>query len=100
MGITARIISDDEIKERTLYSLVNEGMKILEENIAEKPEDIDVIYVYGYGFPKYRGGNVFFSAIIIIFNLISFIRSYVVGRKRNRLGQGVDIYQRISFQIP
>lgn len=66
IGITARQISDDEIRERTLYSLVNEGMKILEEGIAEKPEDIDVIYVYGYGFPKYRGGKIILLALLYL----------------------------------
>jgi 3-hydroxyacyl-CoA dehydrogenase len=39
-----------------MFSLVNEGFKILEEGIADQPEVIDVVYVYGYGFPKYRGG--------------------------------------------
>jgi len=61
VNITSRSLSDSEIIERTLYSLVNEGMKILEEGIAEKPEDIDVIYVYGYGFPKYRGGPMWWA---------------------------------------
>ena len=51
-----REISDDEIVERCMYSLVNEGFKILEEGIAAGPADIDVVYVNGYGFPKYRGG--------------------------------------------
>ena len=49
-------MTDQEIIERCLYPLVNEGFKILEEGIALRPEDIDVIYTYGYGFPKYRGG--------------------------------------------
>ena len=52
----SRDITDDEIVERCLFSLVNEGFKILEEGIAARAEDIDVVYVYGYGFPKYRGG--------------------------------------------
>jgi len=55
-GITPRAVTDQEIIERCLYPLVNEGFKILEEGIALRPEDIDVIYTYGYGFPKYRGG--------------------------------------------
>jgi 3-hydroxyacyl-CoA dehydrogenase len=42
--------------ERCLYPLINEGFKILEEGIAQRPDDIDVAYVYGYGFPRYRGG--------------------------------------------
>lgn len=51
--------TDNEIVERALFGLVNEGFKILEENIAQKPSDIDVIYLYGYGFPSYRGGPMY-----------------------------------------
>ena len=56
MGITRRAIPDQEILERLLYPMVNEGAKILEEKIAIRPGDIDVIWVYGYGWPVYRGG--------------------------------------------
>lgn len=56
LGIKQREISDQEIIERCIYPLINEGADILEEGIAAKPSDIDVIYVYGYGFPVYRGG--------------------------------------------
>ncbi|GLR47280.1 3-hydroxyacyl-CoA dehydrogenase NAD-binding domain-containing protein [Sphingomonas astaxanthinifaciens] len=55
-GVTAREISDQEIKERTLYTMVNEGAKILEEGMAQRASDIDVVWVYGYGWPVYRGG--------------------------------------------
>jgi 3-hydroxyacyl-CoA dehydrogenase len=56
LGIQQREISDQEIVERCIYPLINEGADILAEGIAAKPSDIDVIYVYGYGFPVYRGG--------------------------------------------
>jgi 3-hydroxyacyl-CoA dehydrogenase len=56
LGIQQREISDQEIIERCIYPLINEGADILDEGIAAKPSDIDVIYVYGYGFPVYRGG--------------------------------------------
>ncbi|HLA77957.1 MAG TPA: 3-hydroxyacyl-CoA dehydrogenase NAD-binding domain-containing protein [Vicinamibacteria bacterium] len=56
MGITRRPIADQEILERLLYPMVNEGAKILEERIAIRASDIDVIWVYGYGWPVYRGG--------------------------------------------
>ncbi|MFT5312299.1 MAG: 3-hydroxyacyl-CoA dehydrogenase, partial [Paraglaciecola sp.] len=56
LGIAQREISDQEIVERIIYPLINEGALILEEGIAAKSSDIDVIYVYGYGFPVYRGG--------------------------------------------
>ena len=51
-----RNIPDAEIIERCMFSLVNEGLKILEEGIAIRPDDVDAVYVYGYGFPRYRGG--------------------------------------------
>ena len=56
LGIEQRDISEQEIIERIIYPLINEGALILEEGIAAKSSDIDVIYVYGYGFPVYRGG--------------------------------------------
>ena len=60
-GFTRREISDEEILKRLLYALVNEGAHILEEGIARRAGDIDVIYVYGYGFPAYRGGPMFYA---------------------------------------
>jgi 3-hydroxyacyl-CoA dehydrogenase len=55
-GVERRQIPDSEILERLLYPMVNEGAKILEEGIAIRASDIDVIWIYGYGFPVYRGG--------------------------------------------
>ena len=60
-GITRRHIGDDEILQRLLYPMVNEGAKILDEKIAMRPSDIDVIWVYGYGWPIYRGGPMFWA---------------------------------------
>ncbi|EKF74951.1 fatty oxidation complex alpha subunit [Alcanivorax hongdengensis A-11-3] len=60
-GITPRHISDQEILERCMYVMVNEGAKILEEGIAARPLDVDVIWIYGYGFPVYRGGVLFWA---------------------------------------
>jgi 3-hydroxyacyl-CoA dehydrogenase len=60
-GITRRTITDQEITERALYSIINEGAKILEEGIAARPLDIDVIWIYGYGFPVYLGGPMFWA---------------------------------------
>mmetsp|Transcript_24821 Transcript_24821/g.25449 ORF Transcript_24821/g.25449 Transcript_24821/m.25449 type:complete len:716 (-) Transcript_24821:46-2193(-) len=60
-GITARTITDQEVIERCLYSLFNEGCRILEEGIAASPADIDVVYIYGYGFPRYRGGPMWWG---------------------------------------
>jgi len=61
MGITRRPISDEEILQRLLYPMVNEGARILEEKIAIRASDIDVIWVYGYGWPVYRGGPMYWA---------------------------------------
>ncbi|TSR51426.1 Peroxisomal bifunctional enzyme [Bagarius yarrelli] len=61
-GITARRISSQEVIERCAFSLANEGFRILEEGIAACPEDIDVIYLFGYGWPRHRGGPMFYAA--------------------------------------
>jgi 3-hydroxyacyl-CoA dehydrogenase len=60
-GVQRRAISDSEILERLLYPMVNEGAKILDEGIAMRASDIDVIWVYGYGWPVYRGGPMFWA---------------------------------------
>lgn len=60
-GVTRRDIDDEEIVERTLYTMVNEGAKILEEGMAQRASDIDVVWVYGYGWPVYRGGPMFWA---------------------------------------
>jgi 3-hydroxyacyl-CoA dehydrogenase len=60
-GIVRRPFSQDEILERTIYALVNEGARVLEEGLAARAADIDVIYTSGYGFPGFRGGPMFFA---------------------------------------
>jgi 3-hydroxyacyl-CoA dehydrogenase len=64
LGITRREISAEEIIKRIVYPLVNEGAKILEEGIAIRSSDIDVIWVYGYGFPAFRGGPMHYADTI------------------------------------
>jgi 3-hydroxyacyl-CoA dehydrogenase len=59
--IRRREVSDAEIVERTVYALVNEGARILEEGIALRAGDIDVVYLYGYGFPAHRGGPMWYA---------------------------------------
>ena len=60
-GRNPRKISDEEILERCIYPMINEGAKILEEGIAQRASDIDVVWVYGYGWPVYRGGPMFWA---------------------------------------
>ncbi|MFN3231934.1 MAG: 3-hydroxyacyl-CoA dehydrogenase NAD-binding domain-containing protein [Alphaproteobacteria bacterium] len=60
-GVERRVISEDEIIERCIYAAINEGARELEEGIALRPCDIDIIWINGYGFPSYRGGPMFFA---------------------------------------
>ncbi len=60
-GVTPREISDEEIVARTLYTMVNEGAVILEEGKAQRASDVDVVWIYGYGWPVYRGGPMFWA---------------------------------------
>ena len=60
-GIARRQVNDEEVLTRCLWALVNEGARILEEGIALRSSDIDVTYLYGYGFPRYRGGPMFYA---------------------------------------
>ena len=64
LGITRRAIGDDEIVPRCFYPLVNEGAKILDEGLALRASDIDVIWMHGYGFPRYRGGPMFWADLV------------------------------------
>jgi 3-hydroxyacyl-CoA dehydrogenase len=61
LGLKPREIGDDEILERMIYPMINEGARILEEKIAARPSDIDVVWLYGYGWPIYRGGPMFYA---------------------------------------
>jgi 3-hydroxyacyl-CoA dehydrogenase len=59
LGIAQRRISDEEIEQRCLFAMINEGAKVLEEGVALRASDIDVVYTSGYGFPRFRGGPMF-----------------------------------------
>ncbi len=63
-GIARRAIRDDEIVPRCFYPLVNEGAKILDEGLALRAGDVDVIWMHGYGFPRYRGGPMFWAGLV------------------------------------
>lgn len=69
LGITPRKISDEEIVQRLVFSLVNEGAKILDEGIASKAGDIDMVYLTGYGFPIHRGGPMHYASELGLFNV-------------------------------
>ena len=75
-GIEQRDISDQEILERCLYPMINEGAKILEEGIAARPLDIDIIWINGYGFPGYKGGPMFWADQIGLQNIVDAYAKY------------------------
>ncbi|MET0387164.1 MAG: 3-hydroxyacyl-CoA dehydrogenase NAD-binding domain-containing protein [Polyangiales bacterium] len=75
-GRTPRKVSDQEILERCLYSMVNEGAKILEEGIAQRASDIDVVWVNGYGWPVYRGGPMFWADSIGLGKVVESLLGY------------------------
>lgn len=76
LGITARAISDEEIVQRLVFSLVNEAAHILEEGIANKASDIDVVYIFGYGFPLYRGGPLRYADEVGLFNVVQAMQRF------------------------
>ncbi|MGQ0654203.1 MAG: 3-hydroxyacyl-CoA dehydrogenase family protein, partial [Betaproteobacteria bacterium] len=79
MGYKTRPISDDEIIERCMYALANEGAHILEEGIALRASDIDMVYLTGYGFPPYRGGPMFYADTVGLQNVLNSIQKFQQG---------------------
>ncbi len=76
MGIQKRTISDEEVLQRCIYSLINEGAKIIEEGIAVRPSDLDVIWVNGYGWPVYLGGPMFYADMIGLDKVLDTLRKF------------------------
>lgn len=75
-GGTARKISEQEILERCVYPMINEGAKILEEKIAIRPSDIDIVWINGYGWPVYRGGPMFYGDTIGLKDVVARLKEY------------------------
>ena len=76
LGITPRKISDEEIVHRLIYALVNEGAKIVEEGIAMRASDIDMVYLSGYGFPLHRGGPMNYADTVGLFNVVASMKRF------------------------
>jgi 3-hydroxyacyl-CoA dehydrogenase len=74
--VTPRRISDEEIVERSVFALVNEGARILEEGIALRASDIDVVYLTGYGFPRFRGGPMFYADTIGLYGVVRRMKRF------------------------
>ena len=85
-GIQRRPIDDQEILERLVYPMVNEGAKILAEGIAQRASDIDVVWIYGYGWPVYRGGPMFYADTVGAAKVVAALEKHLP-----RLGEGFTI---------
>ena len=81
IGVARRKISDQEIVERLVYSMVNEAAHILEEGIALRASDIDMVYLTGYGFPLFRGGPMFYADTVGLPNVLAAINKYALGHQ-------------------
>ncbi|XP_004603094.2 peroxisomal bifunctional enzyme [Sorex araneus] len=74
--IEARIISQEEILERCIYSLINEAFRILEDGMAAGPEHIDVVYLHGYGWPRHKGGPMFYASTVGLPTVLEKLQKY------------------------
>jgi 3-hydroxyacyl-CoA dehydrogenase len=76
LGVAPRTHSPKEIVSRSILALVNEGARVLEEGVAESPADIDVIWCNGYGFPRHRGGPMFYADTLGLPAVLEAIRAH------------------------
>jgi len=82
--VRARSIGDEEIVDRCILALVNEGARVLDEGIAQRASDIDVVYVTGYGFPRFRGGPMLHADQVGLFNVVRRMRSLAAAPRVDR----------------
>ena len=75
-GITRRAVSDEEILQRCIYPMINEGAKILEEGMAIRASDIDIVWINGYGWPAYRGGPMFYGDTVGLDKVLQTMRDF------------------------
>jgi len=75
-GIAQRTVGDAEILERCIYPMINEGAKILEEGKAQRASDIDIVWIYGYGWPVYRGGSMFYADTVGLKSVLAKLKEF------------------------
>jgi 3-hydroxyacyl-CoA dehydrogenase len=95
-GIAQRKISADETTDRCLYALVNEGARILEEGIALRASDIDIIYIYGYGFPAFRGGPMWYADTVGLKHVYERITEFQ--RQQGEIWQPAPLLKQLAEQ--
>ena len=95
-GITARKITDDEVVERCVFALVNEGARILDEKIAARASDIDVVYLNGYGFPQHRGGPMLHADIVGLPNVVRSLKRFAAEPGAEAWWQPAPLLQQLA----
>jgi 3-hydroxyacyl-CoA dehydrogenase len=76
LGVEQRKISDEEIVQRCIFPMINEGCKILDEGVALRASDIDIVWLNGYGFPAYRGGPMFYGELVGLPKVLAAIEDF------------------------
>jgi 3-hydroxyacyl-CoA dehydrogenase len=97
LGINRRPIGEEEIVERMIFPMINEGARILEEGIATRPGDIDVIWVYGYGWPVWRGGPMYYGDQLGLAHLRDRL-TYYADRSGDETLQPAALIRRLAAQ--
>jgi len=96
LGIARRPIEDDEILERCMYAMINEGAKILDEGIALRASDIDTVWISGYGFPPHRGGPMFYADTVGLAKIHSRVQEFLV--KHGKVWTPSPLLQRLASE--
>ena len=97
-GITPRKIGFDAIVERCIFALVNEGARILEEGIALRASDIDMVYLTGYGFPLYRGGPMLFADTVGLYNVIAGMKRFAADVRDAKFWQPAPLLAKLAAE--
>jgi 3-hydroxyacyl-CoA dehydrogenase len=84
LGVAPRKLSDEEIVQRCVFALVNEGARILEEGIAQRASDIDLVYLTGYGFPVFRGGPMLYADSVGLMNVMRVMEGFASNPRGHR----------------
>ncbi|WP_164018497.1 3-hydroxyacyl-CoA dehydrogenase NAD-binding domain-containing protein [Pyxidicoccus trucidator] len=84
LGVTPRTLSNEEIVQRCVFALVNEGARILEEGIAQRASDIDLVYLSGYGFPVFRGGPMLYADSVGLMNVVRTMEGFAANPRGHR----------------
>ena len=82
-GVEQRTFDDKDIINRLIFSLINEGAAILDKGIALRPGDIDIAYIYGYGFPAHKGGPMFYADAVGLANIVERMNDFQEGTGKN-----------------